>query len=364
MRGVGKLDIAQQRLLNQRLVGTRFKRPEDAVQWLGAVQSQDYAGARWALGQRTERATDVAVDEAFAKGTILRTHVMRPTWHFVMPADIRWMLALTAPRVNSTMAYYYRQMEVNDALIARSNAVFNKALRGGKQLTRVELGKALETAGISATGVRLGFLTARAELDAIICSGALRGKQHTYALLDERVPTTKPLTRDESLAELARRYFVSHGPAQLQDFVWWSGLTMADTRRGVELAKSALASEMIEGKTYWFGASMKPAKPAAGTHIHLLPNYDEYFISYKDRSAVSDPSLFKDPASIVEYQYGYIVVKNGLLIGGWKRRIDKGKVTVEVSLPISLDSDGLAALKVASEQYGAFLGKPVVLKVS
>jgi hypothetical protein len=364
MRGVGKLGIAQQRLLNQRLVGTRFKRPEDAVQWLGAVQSQDYAGARWALGQRTERATDAAVDEAFAKGTILRTHVMRPTWHFVMPADIRWMLALTAPRVNSAMAYYYRQMEVDDALIARSNAVFEKALRGGKQLTRVELGKVLQTAGISATGVRLGFLTARAELDAIICSGAPRGKQHTHALLDERVPTTKPLTRDESMVELARRYFVSHGPAQLQDFVWWSGLTMADTRRGVELAKSDLASEVIEGKTYWFGASMKAAKPAAGTHIHLLPNYDEYFISYKDRSAVSDPSLFKDRASIVEYLYGYIVVRDGLVIGGWKRRIDRGKVTVEVRLPISLNTDGRAALKVAAEQYGAFLGKPVVLTVS
>ena len=361
---MSKLDIAQQRLLNQRLVGIQFKRPEDAVQWLGAVQSQDYPGARWALGQRTARATDVAVDEAFAKGTILRTHVMRPTWHFVMPADIRWMLALTARRVNSAMAYYYRQAEVDDTLVVRSNTVLKKALRGGKQLTRTELGKTLEKAGISATGVRLGFLTLRAELDAIICSGALRGKQHTYALLEERVPAARHLTRDESLAELARRYFISHGPAQLQDFVWWSGLTMADTRKGVEFAKSHLANDVIAGKTYWFSSCMKVAKPAAETRIHLLPNYDEYFISYKDRSAVSDSSLFKDPASIVKYLYGYIVVMNGLVIGGWKRRIDNGRATVEVRLPISVDKDGRSALQTAAQQYGAFLGKPVTLTVS
>ena len=171
------LDLAQQRLLNQRLIGGQFKRPEDAVQWLGAVQSQDYPGAKWALGQRTRGATDKAIDEAFAKGTILRTHVMRPTWHFVTPSDIRWMLALTAQRVNAAMAYYYRQAEVDDALAARSKAVFKKALRGGRQLTRAELGKELQKAGISANGVRLGFLVARAELDALICSGALRGKQ-------------------------------------------------------------------------------------------------------------------------------------------------------------------------------------------
>jgi hypothetical protein len=111
------LDLAQQRLLNQRLVGAPFKKPEDVVRWLGAVQSQDYPGAKWALGQRTRAATDAAIDEAFARGTILRTHVMRPTWHFVMPEDIRWMLALTAPRVNAVMAYYYRQADVDEALV-------------------------------------------------------------------------------------------------------------------------------------------------------------------------------------------------------------------------------------------------------
>ena len=198
---------------------------------MGAVQSQDYPGAKWAIGQRTRGATDAAFDEAFAQGRILRTHIMRPTWHFVMPADIRWMLALTAPRVNAVMAYYYRQMEVDETLIARAKPVFERALRGGKQLTRAELGTALEKAGIHATGVRLGFIIGRAELDAVVCSGALRGKQHTWALLEERVPPAKRLDRDEAMRELTRRFFTSHGPAQLIDFVWWSGLTMADAKK-------------------------------------------------------------------------------------------------------------------------------------
>jgi hypothetical protein len=358
------IDLARQRLLNQRLIGAPFKSPEDVVSWFGAVQSQDYSGAKWALGQRTRGATDAGIDEAFAKGSILRTHVMRPTWHFVMPSDIRWMLALTAPRVNAAMAYYYRQAEVDEALVRRSNAVFRKSLRGGKQLTRAELGKALEKAGISAIGVRLGFLVARAELDAVVCSGALRGKQQTWALLEERVPESKVLNRDEALIELTRRYFTSHGPAQLADFVWWSGLTMADTKKGVDLAKSDLAHEEIAGKTYWFSTSMKIARREAETRIHLLPNYDEYFIAYKDRSAAADPELFKEPFEVIRYLYGYIVVMNGRVMGGWKRKVEKDRVVVEIRLPLALDRDGEEALKAASERYGSYLGRRVELAVS
>lgn len=351
-------------MLNQRLTGAPFKNPEDVVRWLGAVQSQDYPGAKWALGQRTRAATDAAIDMAFASGSILRTHVLRPTWHFVMPADIRWMLALTAPRVNAAMAYYYQQAEVDHALAVRSNAVFRKALRGGKQLTRTELGRALHSAGISAAGVRLGFLVMRAELDAVICSGALRGRQHTYALFDERVADSKALTRDEALVELARRYFTSHGPAQVGDFSWWSGLTIADTRKGVELAKSDLAQEVIAGKAYWFSPSMKIADPAARTQIHLLPNYDEYFIAYRDRSAIAEPELFKGPADVTRYLYGYIAVMNGRLIGAWKRTLGRDQVVVEVRLPDSLDKVGRDALKAASEHYSAYIGRPVELTIT
>ena len=358
-----EIDLAQQRLLNQRLTGTPFKKPEEAVRWLGAVQSQDYPGAKWALGQRTRGATDAAIDEAFAKGSMLRTHVMRPTWHFVMPEDIRWMLALTASRVNAKMALYYRQVEIDEALIARSNRIFRKALRGGQQLTRLELGKALASAGISASGLRLTFLVGIAELDAVVCSGALKGKQHTYALLDERVPESRALTRDEALVELTTRYFTSHGPAQLRDFAWWSGLTLADTKRGVELAKPALVHEMVEGKAYWFNPSMKIAPAASGMRIHLLPNYDEYFIAYRDRSVVASPELFKQAAEVIRYLYGYIAVLNGRLLGGWKRSIEKDRVIVEARLPRSLDGDGRDALDAVAQQYSAYIGKRVEISL-
>jgi hypothetical protein len=358
------IELTQQRLLNQRLIGAPFKRPEDAVRWLGAVQSQDYPGAKWALGQRTRGATDAAIDEAFSRGSIVRTHVLRPTWHFVMPEDIRWMLALSAPRINARMALYYRQMEIDEALIARSNRIIRKALRDGKQLTRLELGKALANAGISASGLRLAFLVGIAELDAVVCSGALKGKQHTYALLDERATESKALTRDEALVELVRRYFRSHGPAQLSDFVWWSGLTMSDARRGVELAKSDLAQEAVEGKTYWFNPSMKIAPPAAETRIHLLPNYDEYFIAYRDRTAVADAVPFKQAAEVIRFLYGYIAVMNGRLLGGWKRKIEKDRVIVDARLPRPLDRDERRALDAVAKQYSAYIGKPVEVTVS
>ena len=219
------LDIAQHSLHNQYLSSSGFKEPADVVKWFGAVQAQDYSGAKWALGLRLQSATDDAVEKAFGDGNILRTHVMRPTWHFVAPADIRWLLKLTAPRVNAVNGYYYRKFELDDAVFKKSNKALTKALRGGKQLTRDTLRNAVQQAGVATDDlVRSAYILIRAELDGLICSGARKGKQFTYSLLDERQPNSATLERDEALAELTRRYFTSHGPATLQDFVWWSGL--------------------------------------------------------------------------------------------------------------------------------------------
>jgi DNA glycosylase AlkZ-like len=233
------LDVAQRRLRNERLVGPAFAAPADVVSWLGAVQSQDYGGAKWAVAQRARGCSDADVEEACDRGDIVRTHVMRPTWHFVTSADARWMLELTAPRVHAANAYYYRQLELDERVFTKSHAALAAALRGGRHLTRVELGHALERAGIRAAGTRLAYVLMRAELDAVICSGPRRGKQFTYALFDERVPASKPLARDQALAELVRRYFASHGPATVQDFAWWSGLTVADGTKGIDLAKAS-----------------------------------------------------------------------------------------------------------------------------
>ncbi len=263
------------------------------VAWFGAVQAQEYPAARWALGLRARGLTDRQVAHAFDAGEILRTHAMRPTWHFVARADIRWLQMLTGPRVQTLNAYYARKNELDAKTVARSREVIERTLAGGHQRTRTELAAALGKAGIRAEGQRLAYLMMSAELDQVICSGPRRGKQFTYALLEERAPKASLLPRDEALRELTRRYFTSHGPATLRDYVWWSGLTMADARRGVEIAGRALVRETFGELTCWSGASTPAftlrSLGGGGTRkrssAHLLPIYDEYLIAYKDRSA-------------------------------------------------------------------------------
>ena len=351
--------ISQHRLRNQRLIGAPFQNIEDVVGWLTAVQSQDYAGAKWAIGQRVKDASDDTINELFNEGKILRTHVMRPTWHFVLPADIRWMLNLTEPRVSAVSAYYFRKMELDQTVFKRSNAIISKALLGGKHLTRDELGKILGRAKIDATGIRLAYIIIRAELDAVICSGALRGKQFTYALLDERVQSSRRFERDEALAELTIRYFTGHGPALLRDFVWWSGLTVADAKSGLEMARSKLGYEVIDGKTYWFGA-LGPIQRVKEPIVHLLPNYDEYLIAYKDRGVSLDPRLQKTRIEQRDNPLAaHIVVLNGQVIGGWRRTVTKNEVMIKLDLLANLTKSQQLALKRAAEQYGRFLKKSV-----
>lgn len=348
------LNIAYQRLHNQLITQQSFEKADDVVRWLGAVQAQDYAAAKWALGLRMQDSTDEIIERAFAEGTILRTHVMRPTWHFVTPADIRWLLALTAPRVIAASAYYYRALGLDDTVFSHSNAVLAKALQGGKQLTRAELVSVLRQAGIATDNLqRIGHIIMRAELDGIICSGARRGKQFTYALLEERVPQARILDRDEALAELARRYFTSHGPATLRDFVWWSGLTVADARTGLEMVTSQLMHEVIDGQTYWRSASMPAANDLSQT-IYLLPNFDEYTVGYIDRSAIfdaSDAGKFDTQGSVLNPT----IVLNGLVVGTWKRTLKKDAVILTPSLFTSLNEAEMRALAESANRYGAFL---------
>jgi winged helix DNA-binding protein len=351
--------VAHARLHNQRLSSAGFTKPEQVVSWLGAVQAQDYPGAKWALALRMRRATEAAIERAFATGAILRTHVMRPTWHFVAPADIRWMLALTAPRVRAAKAHYDRQIEIDAAVVKRSNNTIAKALANGVQLTRQELRAALANAGIAADAAqRLAHLTMHAELDGVICSGAPRGKQFTYALLDERVPAAQVRTRDEALAELTRRYFTSHGPAQVQDFVWWSGLTTADARLGLDMAGRHLANEVIDGKTYWYSSSTSAIPRPPGT-AYLLPLYDEYLIAYRDRSAALDGALWKAITS--RDAFSSAIVLDGQVVGGWKRTLQKNTVTIALDVPVSLDKSEEQMVGDAARQFGAFLGVDATL---
>lgn len=350
------LEIVRYRLHNQLLSKTNLTQPDQVVAWLGAVQSQDYPGAKWALAQRlTHATTDAALDKDFNEGKILRTHLMRPTWHFVTPTDIRWLLRLTAPRVHAANGFMYRSQELDKATLTKGNVTLEKALRGGKQLTRSELGSVFEKAGLAGRGVRMGYFLMYAELEGLICSGARRGKQFTYALLEERVPPVKALTHAEALAELTRRYFATRGPATLQDFTWWSGLTMADAKKGIEMVKSQFVNEAWKDQSYWFADSMSPVKIPSPT-AHLLPNYDEYFIGFKDRSAIAEiaekAGIRNDDPSLI----ANIVTLDGQVVGGWRRTIKKDAVLIDLNLITKLTKDESQALSKALEQYSRFLG--------
>jgi hypothetical protein len=351
-------DIVQQRLHNQHLLGAPFARPDEVVQWFGAVQAQEYPGATWGIAQRMNGLTQTTIDQAFADGAILRTHAMRPTWHFVAPADIRWLLRLTSPRVHALNATYYRKLELDDSVLTRSATVLINALQGGKHLTRTELAAELEQAVmIRSTDdrLRLTYLMMYAELEGLICSGAMRGKQHTYALLDERVPTTRTLERDEALAELTRRYFTSHGPATIKDFAWWSGLSTADVRAGLELNRSQLETAIVDGHAYWFRSDTHAT--LASPVVHLLPAYDEYTIAYKDHTTILD-SEYRD---LVVAAFGIVIVIDGQVVGTWKRVIEKDHVLLTLSPFRALSEAEQQALTMTVQRYRGFIGKPVVL---
>jgi hypothetical protein len=354
-----KVDLVRERLRNQKLLQSEFRKPDEAVAWLGAVQSQEYAGAKWALGQRANGLTDADIEDAFNQGTILRTHVLRPTWHFVARADIRWLLALSGPRVHAVSAHYYRKMELDDRLFSRSRKVFERALAGGKHQTRSELARALEKAGILAKGPRLAYLVMHAELDGVICSGPRQGKQFTYALLDERAPDARSLSRDDALAELTRRYFTSHGPATLRDYVWWSGLTVREARAGLEMIKPKLVQEALDGLVYWFPPSTSPTRQATST-VHLLPIYDEHLIAYKDRGIVLDESCGRALWSMVAESPHQLVV-NGRVTGAWGRTVSEKAVHIHVRPFRSLTRIELRGLEAAAERHGRFMNLPVTL---
>jgi hypothetical protein len=344
-------DIASVRLRCQRLSAGAFTQPDEVVRWQGAVQAQEYDDAKWGLALRMRRAGDDGIERAFAEGRILRTHVLRPTWHFVAPEDIRWMLALTGPGISRRMAVYNRQLELDASIFRRSLKVIARALTGGAHLTRKELNTALERGGIqSATGQRLAHIVMQAELEGVICSGPRRGRHVTYALLDERVPPAPALARDEALGELARRYLRSHGPAQIQDYSWWSGLAMRDARAGIEMAGPELGREVIDGKTYWFQPLRRAAAPTRTAY--LLPLYDEYLIAYKDRSAALDRTLWTWTAGM---SFAAPVVVGGQVVGGWKRRTGRTSVVVTVTPFTRLSRSDAGLVEGAARRYAAFL---------
>ena len=340
-KNVNSHDIARLRLINQRLVPTPSTATE-LVRWMGCIQAQDYAMAKWAVGCRLSKATESGIEKDFNEGKILRTHALRPTWHFVCPEDVRWMLKFNAPKVRALSRPYHRQLEIDAAILKKTKTLLAKALGEHGKLTRPQLAEVLRKGKVATNDARLGHLLMDAELDAIICSAGRIGKQFAYGLLDGEGVV---LSTEEAIEELARRYFRSRGPATVQDFAWWGGLTLTEARKGLDAIKSELASM----NDYWFTTPKDPTNPGS---TYLLPAFDEFTVAYKNRDDVLDPTH----AAACFYGLKPIIVHNTRIVGIWQRTINKGKALVE-TIPFQVVKPAPArALAAAIKKYEEFMG--------
>ncbi len=351
--------MALQRLVSQQLAHSRLSNPTEVVHWLGAVQAQDYLGAKWSLGLRIENAHDRDIEAALNSGTIYRTWAMRGTLHFVAASDIHWMLALVAPRIIAASARRYRELELDEPTFARSNPILVEALTNSAPLNRTALMAILEQHGISTTGQRAPYLLQRASMDRLICQAATVKNDPTYQLLEVPDANTALFDTTAALAELTRRYFQSRGPATVADLGWWSGLPIAAVKRGMAALQSELVEEIIEGQSYWRHRDT-PTSGDPLSRAYLLPGFDEYLLSYKDRSASLDMAHMRTltPANGM---LNPTMVYDGRVIGTWRRTFQKKSVTVTFSPFAPLSPAQERAFAEALEQYGVFIGLPAQL---
>ena len=347
------MNIGRTRLANQHVSRPTFSDPAGVVRWLGAVQAQDYLGGLWAVGLRTKGATEAMVEDAIARRAIVRTWPMRGTLHFVAAEDVRWILPILTPRVVAGAQSRFRQLGMDDATFTRSARVAEKALAGGNVVRRDRLYEIWEAAGIATHDSRGLHLLGVLSQQGLLCFGPRDGKQHTFTLLEEWLPSSRTLARVDALGELARRYFRSHGPATIHDFAWWSGLTVTDARVGLECVQAELDSEAMDGRTFWFADS--PAVRAGATTAYLLPPWDEFTVAYRDRRDTLDPKY----ATRVNAGGGIlspVIVLRGVVVGTWQRTIKKDTVTVTPRFFKTLERAGRTAVAKAVERYARFLG--------
>ena len=344
--------IARARMHAQRLWSSDVTDPQRALSWLVAVQAQEFAYARWSLAQRSGDPPDGAVVRAFNKGRILRTHILRPTWHFVAPRDLRWLMRLSGPRVIAANARRCNELGLDAKTLAKTNDIVADAV-ADMPLTRRALAAVLERRGISPDGQRMPYILMRAELDMIVCSGPLDGKQHTYASFDARVPTAKELTRDEALGRLAKRYYASRGPATVKDFAWWSGLPMSDARRAAEIAGRSVKQSVVDGRTYLFVDEPKNARTSL-PQIDLVHCYDESIIAYGESRDVlrTVRARFAVPATVNGYTH--VILRDGTLLGHWRVVRARDGVTVQRRVQGRLRDTERAALNRAVGRYKRF----------
>ncbi len=309
------------RLYNQLLSMHALTEPREVVAWMGAMQSQALEMAKWAIGSRLKQSTAKEITAALNRGEMIRTHILRPTWHFVAAEDLRWMYGLSYPRLKPVYRSYAKMLGADESLLYGLIPLIEELLSGGRHLSKQELGSALAEKRVALDDNHLSMLLSFAELEGVIVNGELDGNRQTFTLLEEWVPYLPAISREDALSRLAGRYFSSHGPATLQDFTWWSGLTVTECRQAMEMIRAGFIRETIDGKECWMPSDIQ-TPPSDFVSARLLAPFDEFVVSYKDRSEL-----------IEEAHYGKVITKNGIflptimldgrIIGSWKKSTKK-----------------------------------------
>jgi hypothetical protein len=352
--------ISQLRYCNHQFDNSDFSTAEEVVSRMGAMQAQDLSMSKWAIGIRLHDSTQDLINREIDSGNIVRMHLLRPTWHFVSFKDVYWILELSGPRIGIAAGYRDRQLELTKDIFRKATMIIENALRDNNHKTREELIAELVKADIRVDNNRASHIFLRAEIDGIICSGRQKSGRPTYALLEEWIPKdSKKVYREEALKELGWRYFSSRGPATLEDFSWWSGLSAKDTKLALELNRFNLLSEIIDNQIFWFTDSSTKGNPVEN-NIHLSPAYDEFLISYRDRRA----SLPKTETKWVVSNNGIFyptILMNGQVIGTWKRNIKNDHVILSTSLFKGNGYDPDELFDKSLTRYSKFINKKVEL---
>lgn len=347
-------EIAHRRLVNQKLTSGAGS-PGELSGWMGAIQAQDFTMVKWAFGIRLPGSTAETIEKAINDGEIIRTHVLRPTWHFVSAVNLLWMLELSSPRIRPSLKYRQDFLGLTPGILEKSKKTIKEALTGGKHLTREELITVLKAGGITTDNNSFSHQLLWAELNGLVCSGRMKGNKPTYTLITEWVPSVRDLPREESLGKLAAIYFTSHGPATVKDFAWWSGLSAADIRKALETADKELESVVADSTTYWQGKNFSSYEQDSNK-AWLLPAFDEFIISYTDRSAVMTGVNHKKAVSD-NGVFRPVIVINGQVTGLWKPVNRKDRITLETAFFKRPLKQMKVAVEEAALNYGTFLGK-------
>jgi hypothetical protein len=351
---VDRARALQQRLSTQRLTSSPLDSAGEVVRLLTCVQSQERDHAFFSLGVRSHSATFAAVKREYDQGAFLRVHILRPTWHFVAPEDLRWILAITSPRVIPRMAARHRQLGLDDPrVVNRALDALAELLRGGSHRTRREIGAAFAPRrGLPRAGQQLGHLLLLAELKGLICSGPMKGVHHSYALADEVVTPSSQPDPEEARMRLVHRFFAGHGPASVRDFTRWSSLTAAAAGAALSELGSSLERCEIEGEAHWFDPAAIAPRARRVPAAHLLPVYDEAVLSYR---ATGFPLAPAHPGAMHSDPFWAPVIAAERNVGLWKRALTKTSVRVTVRLSSALGAGPRRAVAIAARRLAEFL---------